>query len=374
MKRIGRASILCGPGGPFVVEEAEVKDPQPGGLLLKVQLCGICGTDVHIYKGQMQGVPFPLVIGHEPLCTVEAMGTKDSTDYNGRPLKEGDYVYLLGLKTCGKCYNCTIAFEPSACYNGMGYSAKPFPDEPPHFQGGYSQYIDFRPEFTGVYKVDVDQPEKAVIMEPIAVGIHAADCTNFRVPSTVVVQGAGATALGTMIAAREAGASKIIVLGAPKSRLVVAKEFGADVVIDIDQVKDPQERIRLVKEETRFGLGADIVFEVTGVPGVLVEGIAMMRNSGQFITLGHFTDNGTAEFNPFKHFTNNQITLRGVWGAAHHHMARAVPIIESGKYPLEKMISHKLPLEKVGNVMDQLAKGMIVDNKEVIKAAVAPWI
>ena len=87
-------------------------------------------------------------------------------------------------------------------------------------------------------------------MEPIAVGIHACDCTKFKVPSTVVVQGAGATALGTMIAAKEAGASKIIVIGAPQARLDVAKEFGANVVINIDEVTDPEERIRIVKEET----------------------------------------------------------------------------------------------------------------------------
>jgi L-iditol 2-dehydrogenase len=372
-QKCGKAAILYGPGGPFTVEEAFVPDPLPGGMLLKVELCGICGTDVHIFKGQMLGVPFPLVIGHEPVCVIEALGEGEHTDFNGRPLKVGDRVYLIGLKTCGKCYNCTIAFEPSACYNGMGYSAKPFPDEPPHFQGGYSQYIDIKPGFTGIFKVDVDKPERAIMLEPLGVGIHAVDCAEFRVPSTVVIQGAGATALGTMIAAKEAGATKIIVIGAPQARLEVAREFGADLVINIDDVKDPEERIRMVKNESWFGLGADIVFEATGVPKALLEGIAMMRNSGQFITLGHFTDNGTAEFNPFKHFTNNQITLRGVWGAAHHHLARAVYIVESGKYKLEKMVSHEVPLEKVGNVVEQLTKGMIVDGKEACKVAVAPW-
>ena len=131
----------------------------------------------------------------------------------------------------------------------------------------------------------------------------------------------------------------------------------------------------MLRKRLGLGLGADIVFEVTGVPKALLEGIAMMRNSGQFITLGHFTDNGTAEFNPFKHFTNNQITLRGVWGAAHHHLARAVPIVESYKYALSKLITHEIPLERLGNVMEQLAKGsMSLDGRETGKIAVAPWM
>ena len=91
--------------------------------------------------------------------------------------------------------------------------------------------------------------------------------------------------------------------------------------------------------------GADVVFEVTGVPQALPEGIAMLRDSGQYITLGHFTDNGTVDLNPFEHFTSNQIDLKGVWGAHHGHLVRSREIVESGKYALEQLVTHEVSLE-----------------------------
>ena len=110
-----------------------------------------------------------------------------------------------------------------------------------------------------------------------------------------------------MIAAKETGAFKTIVIGAPESRLELAKEFGADVTINIEEIPDAEERIELVKKETPGGYGADVVFECAGVPTAIPEGLDMVRRGGTYVVAGHFTDVGEVSINPFTHLNNNSI-------------------------------------------------------------------
>jgi L-iditol 2-dehydrogenase len=304
-------------------------------------------------------------LGYSPL------GEGVDRDLTGRPLKVGDRVFIASLMNCGRCYYCLVENQPALCLNLKSYSHKPFPDELPHFQGAYAQYMDLRDNYHILRMSNVD-PRAAVMLEPLACGLHAVDRAEFRVPATVVIQGAGPIGLSTLVAAKEAGAAKTLVLGAPQIRLNVAEELGADITINIEEVKDPRQRIRQVKGETMFGLGADIVFEATGVPQAVPEGIAMVRNCGQYITLGHFTDNGSVELNPWQHFTANEITLKGVYGSHQALYVRAREILESGRYPLEKMVTHQVPLEKLEDTMVQLAKGPRLDGAEVVKVAVVP--
>jgi threonine dehydrogenase-like Zn-dependent dehydrogenase len=258
------------------------------------------------------------------------------------------------------------------CQNLLSYSHKPFPDEPPHFQGAYAQYMDLKDNFH-VLHVDGVDPRAIVMLEPLACGLHAADKAVFRAPATVVIQGAGPIGLATLVAAREAGASRLIVTGAPAERLEFARLLGACLTLDIEQVRDPGERIRWVKEQTPNKLGADIVFEATGVPQAIPEGISMARAGGQYITLGHFTDNGPVLLNPFQHFTANEITLRGVWGSHQALHVRARAIVESRKYPLEELVTHRVPLVKMESAFRQMAAGLSLEGSVFIKAAVAPW-
>jgi threonine dehydrogenase-like Zn-dependent dehydrogenase len=223
-----------------------------------------------------------------------------------------------------------------------------------------------------VLQISRAEAKEVVMLEPLACGLHAVDRARFRVPTTVVVQGSGPIGLATLIAAREAGAAETVVVGAPQERLDVARKFGADHTICIDEITEAGARIEKVRGLTRSGLGADIVFEATGVPEAVPEGIEMLRINGQYITLGHFTDNGSARLNPFRHFTANQITLRGVWGSHQGLYIRAREIIESGRYALGTMVTHQVALDRLGEVMKQLATGYVLDGRTVVKAAVVP--
>jgi len=370
MIKKGRAVILDKPDGEFTIDESELPEPKEGEILVKQEICGVCGTDAHMYHGHLPSTNFPIVLGHEPVGIIAKLGRDVKTDHAGEPVKEGDRIYIVPGLNCRKCYFCTVLFEPTLCVNSTAYGFRPYLDQPPHFQGGYAEYIYMNHPNSTFLKMHVP-PETAVLLEPLTVGIHQVDKARLRVGDIAVIQGGGAIGLSTLAAAKETGAYKTIIIGAPKSRLDLAKEFGADLTINIEEVTDEKERIEMVKSETVGGYGVDVVFECTGFPNAIVEGIDMLRRGGTYVVAGHFTDVGNVSLNPFLHFTNKQINLVGVWGDDIGHFVRGKPILESGKYPFEKMISHKLPLERVKDAIDAISTNYRLDDKEVRKIVIA---
>ncbi|MBM3263402.1 MAG: zinc-binding dehydrogenase [candidate division Zixibacteria bacterium] len=369
MARIGRAAILDKEKGRFVVGEAPVPDPRPGETLIRQAMCGVCGTDVHMFHGHFPWTRFPLVLGHEIVGTIERLGEGVERDATGEEVREGDLVAVVPGVQCGTCYFCAVVREPGLCLNGRAYGFRPYLDQQPHFQGGFSEYVLMSVPRSQFLKVRTT-PDIAVLLEPFTIGIHFADRANLRIGSTVVIQGAGAIGIFSLAAAKEAGAHKTIVVGAPASRLELAKAFGADVTVNIEEIKDPQERIALVKAQTPGGHGADAVFECTGVPASIPEGVEMVRRGGVYVEGGHFTNAGDVVMNPFNHFVMRHITLVGVWGSTIGHFVRGLPILESGRYPFEHMVSHRLPLERVGEAIDCLSSNYRLDGQEARKIAV----
>lgn len=370
MARIGRAAILDREKGVFTVGEAPVPDPKPGEVLIRQVMCGVCGTDVHMYHGHFPRTRFPLVLGHEIVGHIERLGDGVAKDALGEVVEEGDLVAIVPGVQCGVCYFCSVVREPGLCLNGRAYGFRPFMDQNPHFQGGFSEYILMNVPRSQFLKVH-SSPDIAVLLEPFSVGVHFADRANLRLGSTVVVQGAGAIGIFSLAAAKEAGAHKTIVVGAPASRLELAKAFGADITINIEEVRDSSERIALVNAATPGGYGADAVFECTGVPASISEGIEMVRRGGTYVEGGHFTNAGDVTLNPFNHFVMRHITLVGVWGSTIGHFVRGLPILESGRYPFEKMVSHQLPLDQIGNAVQALSTNYRLGGAEVRKIAIA---
>jgi len=127
---------------------------------------------------------------------------------------------------------------------------------------------------------------------------------------------------------------------------------------------------RLVKAETLGEYGADAVFECTGVPAAVPEGIKMLRRGGTYVVAGHFTDAGSTSLNPYADFNNKHINLIGVWGGNVSHFVRGRPLIESGRYPFEKFVSHKLPLERCQDAMDAIMGNYRLDGEEVNKIVI----
>jgi L-iditol 2-dehydrogenase len=369
MSMTARAAILDKSEGTFTIEEATVPDPQPWEVLVKQEMCGICGTDAHVYRGHMPGTRFPLVMGHEPVGVVAKLGREVHTDFSGRPVKEGDRIYIVPGIRCGQCYFCAVLKEPNLCVRGTGYGFRPMPEQPPHFQGGYAEYIHLSHPQSRFFHINAEA-QRAVLLEPFTIGLHQVDRVRLHPGQTVVVQGAGAIGLCTLLAAKLSGGHKLIVIGAPASRLALAKELGADVTINLEEVRDVKARVDLVRAETTGRYGADAVFECTGVPQAIPEGMEMLRRGGSYCVAGHFTNVGEVALNPFRHLNHKQISLVGVWASELGHFQRGREIMEGGALPFERLLSHRLPLERVGDALQALGGSYRLDGEEIRKVVI----
>jgi len=365
----GKAAVLDRSNGTFTIEEFDVPEPVPGGMLIRQELCGICGTDAYMARGHLPNVTFPLVLGHEMVGSVEQLGEGVTEDYTGRPLSLGDRVYIAPGIACRTCYYCAVLRQPTLCLKRRGYGFRPQKDQPPHFQGGFSQFIDIIPGSV-ILKMAADA-KTASVLEPLTIGIHQVERARIEIGATVVIQGAGAIGILTLAAAKQAGAQRIIVVGAPQTRLDLAKEYGADVTISLEEVPDVAERVAQVRAETPGGYGADFVFECAGVPAAIPEGLDMLRRGGTFVEAGHYTDHGDIAVNPFRHFVNKQITLVGAWGADTPHFIWGRGMIESGRFPFADLVSHTVSLERLADGIAAIGTTYRFDGEEIRKIAVA---
>lgn len=365
-----RAAVLDGVHGAFSVMEAVVPEPTPGSIIVRQELCGICGTDVHIYHGHMPAVPSPVVLGHEFVGTIVALGDGVAADSTGRPLAVGDRIGVKPGASDPTDYFASVAGQPtlSSSFGAYGFASAALRHLPLAVTGGFATHQWLIPG-TRVYRMDCD-PVAASLLEPLSVGIHAAGRAQYHVGDTVVIQGAGPIGLMALIGAKELGAFTTVVIGAPADRLAFARELGADLTIDITEVTDPAARAALVREASGHGYGADIAIEATGVLAALPEGFALLRRGGQYVTCGHFTNVGDVPLNPWAHFTHKQISLYGVWSSAHEHFVQARRLIERGAYPFTRFVSHQVPLERVGDGIAAMSGRYLLDDAPVRKIAV----
>lgn len=372
MAKMGKITVLNAPGADFVIREHELPEPEPGTALMKIEMCGLCGTDVHYWKGHRPTIPliFPGVFGHEIVGTLVALGEGFEADALGQPLTEGDRVVPAPLVTCGSCFFCAIAKEPVKCLNGKAYGH--LGDGPPYHTGGYAEYLYLFLPGTLVFKTDLP-PEVAVLLEPMSIAVNAVDKVGIYPGEVVVVQGGGPIGLLTTACAKLAGASKVIVVDPHPDRLAMAEKLGADLTINLRKVPKVEDRVKIVHQESSGGFGADVVFECAGVPSAVPEGIDYLRYGGRFCEEGHFADAGTVEINPSTHLCAKCITLVGAWSSPPDTFARALNLLERGDFPYGDMVTHRLPLERITEGFKALATNKLLDGREVIKAVTAPW-
>jgi threonine dehydrogenase-like Zn-dependent dehydrogenase len=313
-----------------------------------VELAGICGTDLHNW--QFQRLNGEIILGHENVGVIEAIGEGVEHDYLGRPLAVGDRV----------------AIAPGFPGGAYGFQQA---EVEPYLLGGFAEYMFLQP---GSIVLKTDLPaEVGVLSEPFAVGVHGVMRSGLKFGDTVIVQGAGAIGLLTLVAARASGAGRIIVIGGPAGRLNLARRLGADVTIDIGEVRDADERGRLVLAETPRGEGADVVFECAGFLAAITEGLKLTRRSGTFVEMGHFVDVGSLELNPNQLLMRKNLRLEAVWGyGGPDYFVRANRILERNAFPFADLIDPILPLNRLADGFAALDGGYKLAGRDVIKIAV----
>ena len=369
-----RAWVTVEPG-KLAMEEFEIPAIAEECALLKVEACGICGTDKHIYIGHSPTAPFPFITGHEFIGTIVELGSKanDHMTVFGGPLKIGDRVSIAPSSTpCGRCYYCIhMPHRPSLCTNRTVYGFSSV-ERVPSIWGGFSEYIYLHPK-TYIFKLPQDMPmKKAVLIEPLATGLRAVERAyspgepfmshGHGVGRNAMVLGTGPIGLMVVASLRHSGAGLIIAQDLFASRLDMAKHMGADLLIDGNLTLE--ERLEQVREVTD-GVGPDIVIEAAGAPVAFQESLDFVRRGGKLIEVGHFTDNGTTDIHPF-YICYKDLDIHGSWAYPALIFKDVISMLERTQLPIGEVTTHVLPLE-------ELPQGLELTGSEGVgKVAIAP--
>jgi len=321
------------------IQVGELPIPEIGheDVLLRVKAVGICGSDVHFYEwagGYERQAAYltkymPVVLGHEFAGEVADMGNGVSG------IKKGDrVVYQSG--SCGRCFFCNTG-RHSPCEQRIpegriGLERK----------GGMAEYvtINFRQNFLREIPAGVSF-EEAAQSQPTAEALHMIEQGEIAIGESVVVLGAGPIAVTVAQAAKVAGAYPVVITGLSqdKYRLSIAKSLGVDETIDVEN-EDP---IAKVKNITG-GLGAAKVFEVSGSPKALNQGLELLRKGGTLVAFGIYPENISINFT--QRLIKEMKTIRGIYGSSRSGWIKVLDLMKSGVLKVAPLVTHRLPLER----------------------------
>ncbi len=350
-----KAAVLEAFNEPLVVREFPLPEPEPRAAVVRTELAGVCGTDVHLWRGEMK-VRLPLILGHETVGRIQALGLGLERDWSGQPLREGDRVTWSPGAPCGCCFYCSVKLVPTRCPSRRAYGINLSSAETPHLLGGYAEAHYLRPG-TPIFRLPDDLPSEAVIGAGCALNtaIHGIERTGISWRDTVVVQGAGPVGIAALAVAKTAGAGEVIVIGAPAHRLELARRFGADHVINLQEISRPEDRIAAVRELTG-GYGADVVLECVGLPAAVTEGMEMCRDGGKYLVLGHYCDAGPTSWNPHV-VTRKQLAVFGSWSSEPRHMLQALTFLRQTvqQFPFAEMITNRFSVAAANEALEATA-------------------
>jgi threonine dehydrogenase-like Zn-dependent dehydrogenase len=359
--------------GPGKVELQKLPYPdhlEPGAAIVRVEMSGICGTDKHAFDGDVtlyggteaeQDMVYPSVHGHENSgIIVEMNGRGEDIEYSGLPLKVGDRVTNCPNVICGRCWYCRRIHAFPFCSHhqgiGMTYSSSTFP----YIMGGWSEYM-YLPPKAWVYKAPEGLTVEETALSEIFVVSALLDRAKmysqvdgrggFNFGDTVVIQGLGAVGMAMIAKARLLGAGRIIGLDNFPARMVLAKEFGADLCLNVSEYSDDQ-LVQRIRDETE-GRGADVVVEVVGRPEVLDVGLRMLRRGGTYCETGNFADTGTVTLNVHRHLAAKNVLFIGNTNHPHdmYYAHMNMMMARREEFPWKKLVTHRFGLHECDKAM-----------------------
>jgi threonine dehydrogenase-like Zn-dependent dehydrogenase len=355
--------------GPRQMELREFPRPVIGpddGALLRVEACGICGSDVEQYKGAMGGRGLPMIPGHEPLGIIEEISASTAARWG---VHVGDRVAVEILIPCRSCDLC-LAGQYMQCKNRPGsHGGYNPPERGLGLWGGYAEYMHLHPN-TIVHPVSNELPaEIAVMYNPLGAGVRwALQYGGVHLGSSVLVLGAGQRGLAAILASRYVGAGTIIATGLARDakKLELAKDFGADHTINVEE-EDTVTRVR----ELTGGDGVDVVLDLTPMAQQPIRDAIEAVRWGGTIVLAGLKGQKNIELVTDK-LINKALTVKGAFSVDAKSYTDAITLIESGKFPLERMQTHKFGLDDVEHAIKLLAGE--VPGEDAIHVAIMPGL
>jgi len=365
-----RAAVLTGPKN-LEIRRFPLRSIREDEILIRVEGCGVCGTDIHCYEEDPFGL-CPVVLGHEGSGEVVEVGPKWTMDSVGKPIRVGDKVVTSIMETSDACqiakYN---PLKANLCDDLRIYGL--LPDEPDfHLNGYFGDYVIVRPG-SSLFVINEMSLKLRVLIEPATVVCHALErakkCgANLTFRSRVIVQGCGPIGLLMVAVLRTYGINNIIAIDGNADRLKMAAALGADHLINFREYDGAKEVAGKVRDLTK-GFGAHFGFQVTGVPQAAANLFKYIRRGGAICEVGHFVEAGTAPFNPHEDVCKKEITLIGSWAYgsweypnAYHFLERAAAI----GLPVEDLVTHEFPLSRIEDAFQANIK------QEGIKVMVTP--
>jgi L-iditol 2-dehydrogenase len=359
-----RAAVIPAPNQPVEVREYPWPDVEPGGAVLRTRFSEVCGTDVHLHRGRLAGVPYPLIPGHVSVGTLAAIrGTV--RDIEGEPFREGDVVTFLDVhETCGRCHECLVTKQTTRCPHRKVYGVTYGADD--GLLGGWADHIWMK---SGVrllrMPTGVDAAGFIAGGCGLVTSIHAVERGDVRLGSSVVVLGAGPVGIAAAALARLSGANPVVVIGDPAPRRTHVLKMGATHAIGLDV--PAADRAAQVRELTQ-GHGADVVIEAAGDPRAVPDALDCVRDGGRVVIAGQYTDHGDVAINPHRQINRKHVEIRGCWGSDYSHFHRALQVLASqgSALPWTGAISQSYSLERANEAL------AAVEAREVVKALIEP--
>jgi len=339
-----KAVALFGVGDIRTIEK-EVPTIGDRDVLIRVGACGICGTDIHFFKGEWE-VKTPLVLGHEFSGTIAKVGAKATN------VKAGDRVVAEPNIVCGKCKYCRMSERNFFCENLRATGVT--------IDGAFAEYVTV-PE-QNVYTISGKLSlEEAALVEPLACIVRGLD--NLRIPigSSVAIVGAGPIGLLMTQLVKHYGASKIFAIDPVEERLKLAKDLGADIIIDPDS-QNPKD---IIGENTE-GLGTDISIECVGSSSAIETALTVLRKAGKLLIFGVAPEHDMWHVKPFALY-NKEVSIFTSYRSP-YTFQRAVELASSESLRLKPIISHVYDLGQAPEVFSNLA----AKKRGFIKALLKP--
>lgn len=326
-----KAAKLTSPNQIEIFDEPFRQTPGPEQVVVQVKAVGICGTDLHIFRGERNDVALPRVMGHELSGIVIQPGEKVSH------LKKGDYVVFDPVVSCGTCKTCRSGHE-NVCADVKCFGVQ--------MDGGFQEYIVV--DAKNLYKFSKNISfQEAALAEPFSVAANILSRTQAEEKDNIVIIGAGTIGLAILQAAKALGA-KVLVSDIEDKKLEIAKKFGADLVVN-SKTKN------LAAEVDSFSPGgADIVIDAVGIAPLTEQSIDLAAPTARIAVIGF--DGAAMKIPPVK-ITKKELTLVGSRMNC-HQFSKVVEWLENGSLNPSGMISRVYPLEKIQQAFeDTLANG-----------------
>lgn len=329
----------------FSIRELDTPECGEKQVLIKVKVCGICKTDIHIHNGQFIS-QFPLTNGHEFTGVIEAVGSKV------KAFKPGDRVVADNTVLCGECYYCRRN-QPLYCENfySLGCTGP----------GGFAEYVAVNND--KVFKIsDRLSFDEAAFTEPTACAVHGMDRIDMQCGDNVLMFGAGPTGIILAQLLKHGGAGKVVVAAPSKFKLDVLNKLGIEDTIKIER-NDDSKNEKLIKEKCPQGY--DIIIDATGSPIMIESCFKYAKKGSKIVIYGVCNETDRISISPYDVFIN-EYKIIGSFAQTHCY-DRAINALETGIVKVKDLVSHSFSLDDYGKALETVMSG-----KDSIKVLINP--